>query len=139
MRITVLLVLVSPRPIKVARIFNTFGPRMHHADGRVVSNFIVQALRGEPITIYGDGEQTRAFCYVDELIEGFLRLMDTDTSVTGPINIGNPGEFTIRELAEKTIALTGSTSQLIEMPLPTLLQRVVVGAIGDAMITHQPF
>ena len=104
--------------IKVVRIFNTYGPRMHHADGRVVSNFIVQALRGEPITIYGDGQQTRSFCYVDDLIEGFLRLMDTDTSVTGPTNIGNPGEFTIRELAEKTIALTGSSSKLIEMPLP---------------------
>ncbi|KEO54710.1 UDP-glucuronic acid decarboxylase family protein [Thioclava pacifica] len=104
--------------IKVARIFNTYGPRMHHADGRVVSNFIVQALRGEPITIYGDGQQTRSFCYVDDLIEGFLRLMDTDKSMTGPINIGNPGEFTIRELAEKTIALTASTSELIEMPLP---------------------
>lgn len=104
--------------IKVVRIFNTYGPRMHHADGRVVSNFIVQALRGEPITIYGDGQQTRAFCYVDDLIEGFLRLMDSDKSITGPINIGNPGEFTIRELAEKTIALTGSASKLIEMPLP---------------------
>lgn len=104
--------------IKVVRIFNTYGPRMHHADGRVVSNFIVQALRNEPITIYGDGQQTRSFCYVDDLIDGFLRLMDTDSSVTGPINIGNPGEFTIRELAEKTIALTGSKSELIELPLP---------------------
>ena len=104
--------------IKVVRIFNTYGPRMHHADGRVVSNFIVQALRNEPITIYGDGQQTRSFCYVDDLIDGFLRLMDTDSSVTGPINMGNPGEFTIRELAEKTIALTGSKSELIEVPLP---------------------
>lgn len=104
--------------IKVVRIFNTYGPRMHHADGRVVSNFIVQALRGEPITIYGDGQQTRSFCYVDDLIEGFIRMMETDGSVTGPINLGNPGEFTIRELAEKTIALTGSGSTLIEMPLP---------------------
>lgn len=104
--------------IKVVRIFNTYGPRMHHADGRVVSNFIVQALRGEPITIYGDGQQTRSFCYVDDLIEGFIRLMDTDASVTGPINIGNPGEFTIRELAEKCIALTGSKSELVQQPLP---------------------
>jgi UDP-glucuronate decarboxylase len=104
--------------IKVVRIFNTYGPRMHHADGRVVSNFIVQALRGEPITIYGDGQQTRSFCYVDDLVEGFLRMMETDRSVPGPINLGNPGEFTIRELAEKTIAQTESSSQLIEMPLP---------------------
>ena len=104
--------------IKVARIFNTYGPRMHHADGRVVSNFIVQALRGEHITIYGDGRQTRSFCYVDDLVEGFLRLMDTGGTVTGPVNIGNPAEFTIRELAEKTIALTGSRSELVERPLP---------------------
>lgn len=104
--------------IKVVRIFNTYGPRMHHADGRVVSNFVVQALRGEPITIFGDGQQTRSFCYVDDLVEGFLRLMDTDNTVTGPINIGNSGEFTIRELAERTIALTGSTSELVQMPLP---------------------
>lgn len=105
--------------VKVVRIFNTYGPRMHHADGRVVSNFIVQALRGEPITIYGDGQQTRSFCYVDDLIEGFIRMMDTDRSVPGPINLGNPGEFTIRELAEKTIALTNSKSELIQMPLPS--------------------
>lgn len=104
--------------IKVVRIFNTYGPRMHHADGRVVSNFIVQALRGEPITIYGDGQQTRSFCYVDDLVEGFLRMMETDRSVPGPVNLGNPGEFTIRELAEKTIAMTGSSSTLVEMPLP---------------------
>lgn len=104
--------------IKVVRIFNTYGPRMHHADGRVVSNFIVQALRGEPITIFGDGQQTRSFCYVDDLVEGFLRMMETDASVTGPVNLGNPGEFTIRELAEKTIALTGSKSELTRMPLP---------------------
>ena len=104
--------------IKVVRIFNTYGPRMHHADGRVVSNFIVQALRGEPITIYGDGQQTRSFCYVDDLVEGFIRLMDTGPEVTGPINIGNPGEFTIRELAERTIALTGSSSPLVQEPLP---------------------
>jgi UDP-glucuronate decarboxylase len=104
--------------IKVARIFNTYGPRMHHADGRVVSNFIVQALRGEPITIYGDGSQSRSFCYVDDLIEGFLRLMDTDNSVTGPINLGNPGEFTIRELADKVIEMTESTSQIIHHDMP---------------------
>jgi UDP-glucuronate decarboxylase len=104
--------------IKVARIFNTYGPRMHPNDGRVVSNFIVQALKNEPITIYGEGQQTRSFCYVDDLIEGFIRLMATDASVTGPINLGNPGEFTIRELAEKVIALTGSRSTLEMRPLP---------------------
>ena len=105
--------------IKVARIFNTYGPRMHPADGRVVSNFIVQALAGDPITIYGDGSQTRSFCYVDDLVEGFIRLMDTDESVTGPINLGNPGEFTIRELGEKVIAMTGSKSKLIFEDLPS--------------------
>jgi UDP-glucuronate decarboxylase len=105
-------------PIKVARIFNTYGPNMHPNDGRVVSNFIVQALQGEPITIYGDGQQTRSFCYRDDLIEGFLRLMATDHEVTGPINLGNPGEFTIRELAEKVIAMTGAGSELIFQPLP---------------------
>ncbi|MEP5764877.1 MAG: UDP-glucuronic acid decarboxylase family protein [Halieaceae bacterium] len=105
-------------PIKVARIFNTYGPNMHAQDGRVVSNFIVQALQGESITIYGDGEQTRSFCYVDDLIEGFIRLMATDHEVTGPINLGNPGEFTIRELAEKVIAMTGSKSELVFEPLP---------------------
>lgn len=104
--------------IKVARIFNTYGPRMHHADGRVVSNFIVQALRGEDITIYGDGAQTRSFCYVDDLVEGFLRLMATGPDVTGPVNLGNPGEFTIRELAEQTLAKVGSNSQLVTRPLP---------------------
>jgi UDP-glucuronate decarboxylase len=91
---------------------------MHPADGRVVSNFIVQALKGEPITIYGDGSQTRSFCYVDDLIEGMIRLMETGPDVTGPINIGNPGEFTIRELATKVIDMTGSRSQLVEEPLP---------------------
>lgn len=105
--------------IKVARIFNTYGPRMHPNDGRVVSNFIVQALRGEPITIYGEGQQTRSFCYVDDLLDGFLRLMDTEHGFTGPVNIGNPGEFTIRELAEKVIELTGSRSPLEYRPLPT--------------------
>lgn len=104
--------------IKVVRIFNTYGPRMHHADGRVVSNFIVQALMGEPITIYGDGSQTRSFCYVDDMIDGFIKLMDSDDSVTGPINIGNPGEFTMIELAEKVIAMTGSKSKITHKPLP---------------------
>ncbi|WP_339689609.1 UDP-glucuronic acid decarboxylase family protein [Celeribacter baekdonensis] len=104
--------------IKVARIFNTYGPRMHHADGRVVSNFIVQALLGDPITIYGDGSQTRSFCYVDDLVEGFLRLMETGREETGPINLGNPGEFTIRALAEKVIEMTGSRSTLVFHNLP---------------------
>ena len=105
--------------IKVARIFNTYGPRMHPADGRVVSNFIIQALAGEPITLYGDGSQTRSFCYVDDLIEGFIRLMSTDVDVTGPVNLGNPVEFTIRELAEEVLHQTESDSPLIMKPLPT--------------------
>ena len=105
--------------IKVARIFNTYGPHMHPHDGRVVSNFIVQALKEEPITIYGDGKQTRSFCYVDDLIEGFIRLMNTADDFTGPVNLGNPGELTIRELAEKVIALTGSKSKLVFKPLPS--------------------
>jgi len=104
--------------IKVARIFNTYGPRMHRADGRVVSNFVVQALKGEAITLYGNGSQTRSFCYVDDLVDGLVRLMDTPFEVTGPVNLGNPGEFTIRELAEKTLALTGRRAALLEMPLP---------------------
>ena len=104
--------------IKVVRIFNTYGPRMHPNDGRVVSNFIVQALRGEPITLYGSGEQTRSFCYVDDLIDGMIRLMDSPNEVTGPINIGNPVEFTMRELAEKVISLTGARSELVNRPLP---------------------
>jgi len=104
--------------IKVARIFNTYGPRMHLNDGRVVSNFIVQALRGEPITIFGDGTQTRSFCYVDDLIEGLVRLMDSDDDVTGPINLGRPGEFTILELAEKILELSGSSSEIIFKALP---------------------
>jgi UDP-glucuronate decarboxylase len=105
-------------PIKVMRIFNTYGPRMHPADGRVVSNFIVQALKGDPISIYGDGSQTRSFCYVDDLISGMIALMESGAEVTGPINVGNPGEFTIRELATKVIELTGSKSEIIEHPLP---------------------
>lgn len=104
--------------IKVMRIFNTYGPRMHPNDGRVVSNFIVQALRGENITIYGDGQQTRSFCYVDDLIEGMVRLMDSREDFTGPVNIGNPGEFTILELAEQVIRLTGSSSRISFHPLP---------------------
>jgi UDP-glucuronate decarboxylase len=104
--------------IKIARIFNTYGPRMHANDGRVVSNFIVQALNGEPITIYGDGQQTRSFCYVEEMVDAFIRLMNTEDDFFGPVNLGNPGEFTIRELAEKTIQMTGSNSELINMPLP---------------------
>jgi len=104
--------------IKVARIFNTYGPRMHPHDGRVVSNFIMQALKGEPITIFGDGKQTRSFCYVDDLIEGFLRLMDTPDNFTGPVNLGNPVEFTMLELAEKVIELTGSKSGIAFKPLP---------------------
>ena len=104
--------------IKVARIFNTYGPRMHPNDGRVVSNFIVQALQGQSITLYGDGEQTRSFCYCDDLIEGFIRLMNTPSQVTGPLNLGNPHEFTIRQLAELVIELTGSQSDLIFKPLP---------------------
>ncbi len=104
--------------IKVVRIFNTYGPRMHPNDGRVVSNFIVQALKGEPITIYGDGSQTRSFCYVDDLIEGFVRFMESPAGFTGPMNLGNPGEFTMKELAEKVIELTGSKSKLTYLPLP---------------------
>jgi UDP-glucuronate decarboxylase len=104
--------------IKVARIFNTYGPRMHPNDGRVVSNFVVQALLGRDITVYGEGNQTRSFCYVDDLIEGLIRLMGTSSEVTGPINIGNPNEFTIRELAESVIQLTGSNSRIVTRPLP---------------------
>jgi UDP-glucuronate decarboxylase len=104
--------------IRVARIFNTYGPRMHPNDGRVVSNFVIQALKGQPITVFGDGRQTRAFCYVDDLIEGFLRLMNAPDDVTGPINLGNPHEFTIAELAELVVDITGSKSKLINRPLP---------------------
>jgi len=104
--------------IKVARIFNTYGPRMHPNDGRVVSNFIVQALRGEELTIYGDGSQTRSFCYVDDLVEGFIRLMATEAGFTGPVNLGNPREFTMLELAENILRLVGSSSKLSFQPLP---------------------
>jgi len=105
--------------IKVARIFNTYGPRMHPNDGRVVSNFIMQALRNEPITLYGEGLQTRSFCYVDDLVEAVIRLMGTGDEVTGPINLGNPGEFTIKALAEMVVALTGSRSTIEYKPLPS--------------------
>ena len=104
--------------IKVARIFNTYGPRMHPSDGRVVSNFIVQALGNEPITLYGRGEQTRSFCYVDDLVDGLVRLMGTPKDFTGPVNLGNPGEFTIRQLAELIVEQTGSQSELVYRPLP---------------------
>ena len=105
--------------IKVVRIFNTYGPRMHPNDGRVVSNFIVQALKGEDITIYGDGQQTRSFCYVDDLVEVMIRMMNSPADFTGPVNIGNPGEFTMLELAEKVIQLTGAKSKLVFKPLPS--------------------
>lgn len=104
--------------IKVVRIFNTYGPRMHPQDGRVVSNFIMQALRGEPITVYGAGDQTRSFCYVDDLVDGFIRFMATPAEHPGPLNLGNPGEFTILELAQRIIRLTNSTSEIIHKPLP---------------------
>jgi len=103
----------------VARIFNTYGPKMHPNDGRVVSNFIMQALQNQPITIYGDGQQSRSFCYVDDLVEVFIRFMASDDDFTGPMNTGNPGEFTIKELAEKVIDLTGSSSKLDYKPLPS--------------------
>jgi UDP-glucuronate decarboxylase len=104
--------------IKVVRIFNTYGPRMHPNDGRVVSNFVLQALKNQDITLYGDGEQTRSFCYVDDLVEGLIRMMATGDDVTGPINLGNPAEITVRELAERVIALTGSKSKLVHRPIP---------------------
>ncbi|MBM3731891.1 MAG: SDR family oxidoreductase [Acidimicrobiia bacterium] len=104
--------------IRVARIFNTYGPRMHPNDGRVVSNFILQALAKKPLTLYGDGRQTRSFCYVDDLIDGLIRLMDAPDSVTGPVNLGNPTEFTIRELAETVLRLTKSSSRIVKRPLP---------------------
>ena len=104
--------------IRVCRIFNTYGPRMHPNDGRVVSNFIMQALQGEPLTLYGDGSQTRSFCYVDDLVEGMIRLMDAGDEHTGPINLGNPGEFTIRELAETVAEMTGTKPEIVLKPLP---------------------
>lgn len=126
--------------IKVARIFNTYGPRMHPNDGRVVSNFIVQALKGEPITIYGEGKQTRSFCYVDDLIEAFVRLMATPDEVTGPMNLGNPVEFTIRELAETVIEMTGSRSKLEFKPLPSddPIQRCPDIALASKVLEWEP-
>jgi UDP-glucuronate decarboxylase len=105
--------------IKVARIFNTYGPRMHPNDGRVISNFVVQALRNEPITVYGDGSQTRSFCFVDDLVDGLTRLMESDDAFVGPVNLGNPIEFTILEAAQKIIAMIGSKSQVVFKPLPS--------------------
>ena len=104
--------------IKIARIFNTYGPRMHPSDGRVVSNFMMQALAGEPITVYGDGSQTRSFCYVDDMIDAFIRLMNTPDDVTGPINLGNPQELSMLEIAQRIVALTGSSSEIVFKPLP---------------------
>ncbi len=126
--------------IKVARIFNTYGPRMHTNDGRVVSNFIVQALKGEPITIFGDGTQTRSFCYVDDLIEGLIKLMKTGKDITGPVNLGNPTEFTILELAKKIIEMTASKSQIVFHPLPNddPKQRQPVIALAEKLLEWQP-
>ena len=126
--------------IKVARIFNTYGPRMHPNDGRVVSNFIVQALRGKPITIYGDGSQTRSFCYVDDLVAGFVRLMDAPDDVTGPINLGNPGEFTILQLAELVVKMIDAKSELIYEPLPEddPLQRCPNITLAKEKLNWQP-
>ena len=127
--------------IRVVRIFNTYGPRMHPNDGRVVSNFIMQALRGQPITIYGDGQQTRSFCYVDDLIEGFIRMMNANDVVSGPINLGNPNEFTIKGLAEIIIKLTGSKSELIKKALPQddPLQRQPDITLAKQHLEWQPF
>src|SRR5436190_2350270 len=126
--------------IKVARIFNTYGPRMHPNDGRVVSNFIMQALRGAPITVYGDGKQTRSFCYVDDLIEAFVRLMATPDDFTGPVNLGNPEEFTILELARKVIANTGSRSEIVFKPLPSddPMQRQPDISLARQMLQWEP-
>lgn len=126
--------------IKVARIFNTYGPRMHPDDGRVVSNFIVQALKGDPITIYGDGSQTRSFCFVDDLIDAFLKLMKTDREVTGPVNLGNSGEFTIAELAERVVELVGSSSEIVYQPLPQddPLQRRPDLTLADQLLDWRP-
>ena len=126
--------------IKVARIFNTYGPRMHPNDGRVVSNFIVQALKGEPITLYGDGSQTRSFCYVDDLVEALVRLMAARDGLTGPVNLGNPGEFTILELAQKVIALTRSKSKIVKRKLPKddPKQRQPVIALAKRHLAWEP-
>ena len=126
--------------IKVARIFNTYGPNMHPNDGRVVSNFIVQALRGDDITIYGDGGQTRSFCYVDDLVKGLIRLMASDDEVTGPVNLGNPGEFSIKELAEKVIAKTGAKSDIVygDLPEDDPMQRCPDISAAKAQLGWQP-
>jgi UDP-glucuronate decarboxylase len=126
--------------IKVARIFNTYGPRMHPNDGRVVSNFIVQALKGENITIYGDGQQTRSFCYVDDLIEGFVRLMNTEHGFTGPVNLGNSGEYTMRQLAEKVLMLVGGKSKLAFKPLPSddPKQRQPIISLAKSVMDWEP-
>ena len=122
------------------RIFNTYGPNMHPADGRVVSNFIVQALKGEDITVYGDGSQTRSFCYVDDLIEGMVRLMNSRADFIGPVNIGNPGEFTIKQLAEIVISMTGSKSKIVYQPLPSddPLQRKPVIELAKKELDWEP-
>ena len=127
-------------PIRVARIFNTYGPRMHPDDGRVVSNFILQALKGEPITIYGNGAQTRSFCYVDDLIDAFIKLMDTPDEITGPMNLGNPGEFTIKDLAEHVVRLTGSSSELVyrDLPADDPLQRCPDIALARETLGWEP-
>jgi UDP-glucuronate decarboxylase len=126
--------------IKVVRIFNTYGPRMHPNDGRVVSNFIIQALTGQDITLYGDGMQTRAFCFVDDLIEGFVRMMATGDDVTGPVNLGNPHEITVRELAERVIAMTGAASKIVHRPLPQddPLQRCPDIGMARSMLGWEP-
>lgn len=126
--------------IKVVRIFNTYGPRMHPSDGRVVSNFIMQALKGEPITIYGDGSQTRSFCFASDLVEGFLRFMDSPAGFTGPMNLGNPNEFTIRELAELVVELTGSSSKIDYRPLPQddPMQRCPDISLAKANLNWEP-
>ena len=127
-------------PIKVARIFNTYGPRMHPDDGRVVSNFIVQALKGESLTIYGDGSQTRSFCYVDDLVVGLIRLMRTEDDCTGPVNLGNPDEFQIKQLAERVLALVGSRSKIIykELPQDDPQQRRPDITLAKAQLNWQP-
>jgi UDP-glucuronate decarboxylase len=126
--------------IKVARIFNTYGPRMHPNDGRVVSNFVIQALKGEPITLYGDGSQTRAFCFVDDLVSGFISLMETGDEVTGPVNLGNPAEMTVRELAERVLALAGSKSKIEYRPLPVddPKQRCPDISLAKSLLDWQP-
>ena len=126
--------------IKVVRIFNTYGPRMHPNDGRVVSNFVLQALKGEDITLYGDGEQTRSFCYVDDLVEGLIRMMATGDDVTGPINLGNPAEITVKELAERVLGLTGSASKLVHRPKPQddPRQRQPNIAMAEAVLDWRP-